>query len=77
MNNTNTSSNEDLVNVSGQIIKINPEIHIKKYDNVLQKIVDKRYRTIVLANQTGAIIVMLWENMSNIVRLKKYLFLII
>ncbi len=63
--NSNSSCNEDTVTLSVQIIKIDPEVHIKKYDNVLQQKIDKHYRTAIIANATGAVIVMMWKKMSD------------
>jgi hypothetical protein len=75
--NSNSSCNEDMVTLSGQIIKIDPEVHITKYDNVLQQKIEKHYRTAILANGTGAVIVMIWEKMSDNVSPNQYNFFII
>ncbi|CAF4195397.1 unnamed protein product, partial [Rotaria sordida] len=72
---TGSSSNEDTITISGRIIKLKESISIKKFDNSLQKKVEKKYRTGVLANSTGAVIIMLWENMANEIKENDYVIL--
>lgn len=65
MTDNNGSTNEDLVNINGEIIQISEELSIEKFDSTLQKKKTKVYRTAVLANNTGAILLVLWENLAN------------
>ena len=65
MTDNNGSTNEDLVNISGEIIQISEELSIEKFDSTLQKKKTKIYRTAVLANNTGAVLLVLWENLAN------------
>jgi len=65
MTDNNGSTNEDLVNINGEIIQISEELSIEKFDSTLQKKKTKVYRTAVLANNTGAVLLVLWENLAN------------
>ena len=65
MTDNNGSTNEDLVNINGEIIQISEELSIEKFDSTLQKKKTKVYRTAVLANNNGAVLLVLWENLAN------------
>ena len=47
--------------------KLHPITKIFKYDNGLQQKVEEFYRIGVIANSTGAVIVIFWQELSNAV----------
>ncbi|CAF1444005.1 unnamed protein product [Rotaria sordida] len=65
---TTAPSSDDTVTISGRVVKLNPITFIMKYDNVTHQKVKKTYRTGVVADLTGAVMVMLWEDIANDIR---------
>ena len=63
--NDTASSSSDDVTISGRVVKLGNSTSIMKYDNVTQQKVKKVYRTGVIADSTGAVQVMLWEEIGN------------
>lgn len=61
----NGSTSDDTINITGRVVKLNPLLTIMKYDNVSQRKVQKSYRTAVIADQTGAVLVILWEEIAK------------
>ena len=61
----NGSTSDDTINITGRVVKLNPLSTIMKYDNVSQRKVQKSYRTAVIADQTGAVLVILWEEIAK------------
>ena len=63
--NDTASASSDNVTISDRVIKLGNPISIMKYDNVTQQKVKKVYRIGVIADSTGAVQVMLWEEIGN------------
>ena len=53
----NGSTYDDTINITGRLVKLNPIATIMKYDNVSQQMVAKSFRTAVIGDQTGAVLV--------------------
>jgi ssDNA-binding replication factor A large subunit len=61
----NGSTSEDTINITGRVVKLNPIATIMKYDNLSQQKVAKSYRTAVIGDLTGAVLVSLWEDIAK------------
>ena len=61
----NGSTTDDTINITGRVLKLNPIATMMKYDNVSQKKTEKAYRTAVIGDQTGAVLVILWEDIAT------------
>ncbi|CAF1362844.1 unnamed protein product [Adineta steineri] len=57
--------NDDTVTITGRIFKLHNQTIIKKFDSTKQSKIDKVCRGGVIANETGALIIMLWENLAK------------
>ena len=51
-----SSTSDNTINITGQVVKS---------DNVSQQKVKKCFRTAVIGDQTGAVLVMLWEEIAQ------------
>jgi uncharacterized YccA/Bax inhibitor family protein len=61
----NGSTSDDTINITGRVVKLNLIATIMKYDNVSQQKVAKCYRTAVIGDLTGAVLVILWEDIAK------------
>ena len=61
----NSSTSDETINFTGRVVKLNPITTIMKYDNVSQQKVAKSYRTAVIGDLTGAVLVILWEDIAK------------
>ena len=61
----NGSTTDDTINITGRVVKLNPIATMMKYDNATQHKVEKSFRTAVIADQTGAVLVILWEEIAK------------
>ena len=61
----NSSTSDDTINITGRVLKLNPIVTMMKYDNVSQKKIEKSCRTGVIGDGTGAVLVMLWEEVAK------------
>ncbi|CAF1529982.1 unnamed protein product [Adineta ricciae] len=60
------SGNEEKV-ICGCVVKLNPIKKIDKYDNGTQQKVEKLYRTGIVADGSGAVMVMFWQELADAV----------
>ena len=61
----NGSTSDDTIDITGRLVKVNPIATIMKYDHVSQQKVAKSFRTAVIGDQTGAALVILWEEIAK------------
>lgn len=62
------STSDEVVNISGRVVKLHSMESMMKYDNSSQQKVEKCFRTAVIGDETGAVLVMLWEDVAKYVR---------
>ena len=64
----NGSTSDDMITITGRVVDLNRLATMMKYDNTTQQKVEKVFRTAVLGDRTGAVLVMLWEDLAKNVR---------